>query len=493
MVSLKVKKQRVLLIRASYLETHMAHILSPPLGVLTLAAMIRRERPHQVDFRILDAGIERVNNRGAGRIIEEYDPDVVGISALSLEAANIHTIAAVAKSIKPSIKVVVGGPHATIFYDQALKDPNVDYAVVGEGETTFIELLDAIREGAAPVNMPGVALRLDGEVSFGGPRDFQEDLDSLPIPAWDLLDLRPYSHQITMNGLLARRPYAALFTSRACPYKCIYCHGIFGKKFRAQSAERVLEEIGMLEARYGAREIHIYDDVFNFDRGRAMAIMEGVASRGIEMKFAFPNGIRADIMTRDMVKSFARAGVYSITYAIETASPRLQRLIRKNLNLDLAREVIEWTFDEGIIPCGFFMFGFPTETLEEMEQTRKFACGSKMLSAVFFTVVPFPRSELYDMVREYYPDYKMPYDFSPHMQYWSEKPYYGEVTGIDMMKMRYRALKSFYLDPWRIWHMVDRFPKNLSYLRVVYSSLKYWFANYGRKVEDLKIPPSTCS
>jgi len=488
-----MKKQRVLLIRASYLETHMAHNLSPPVGVLTLAAMIRRERPHQVEFRILDTGIERMNVRGTGRILREYDPDVVGISALSLEAANIHGIAALAKSINPSIRVVVGGPHATTFYDQALKDPNVDYAVVGEGETTFIELLDAIRDGAAPVNMPGVALRLDGEVSFGGPRAFQEDLDSLPIPAWDILDLRPYSRQLTMNGLLVRSPYAVLFTSRACPYQCVYCHAIFGKKFRAQSAERVLEEIEMLAGRYGVRECHFYDDVFNFDRGRAMAVMEGVASRGIDMKFSFPNGVRADIMTRDMVKSFARAGTYCIGYAIETASPRLQRLIRKNLNLDIAREVIEWTFDEGIIPCGAYMFGFPTETLEEMEQTRKFACGSKMLSALFFPVTPFPRTELYEMVGEYYPDYKMPYDSTPHMYYFYEKPYYTEVGGIDITRMRYRALKSFYLDPWRMWHMIDRFPKNRSYLRMVYWSLMFWFGKRGRKVEDLKISPSTCS
>lgn len=488
-----MKKQKVLLIRASYLDNHMGPQLAPPLGVLTLAAVMRRERSDKVEFRVLDTGIEEMNTAGVGRIIRDYEPDVVGISALSLEAANVHAIAALAKKIKPTISIVVGGPHATTFHDQVIIDPNVDYAVVGEGEATFIELLDAIRDGSGPVELPGVALRRDGEAYFGGPRPYQDDLDSLPMPAWDLVDIRRYSRWISMNQNLARRPYAALFTSRACPYKCIYCHGIFGKKFRAQSPERALEEIELLSGRYGVKELHVFDDVFNLDRDRAMAIMEGVVQRGIDMKFAFPNGVRVDIMTRDMVKAFARAGVYSVTYAIETASPRIQRMIRKNLNLDRAREVIEWTFDEGIIPCGFYMFGFPTETYEEMELTRRFACDSKMLSALFFAVVPFPRSELYDLVREHYPNYEIPYDFSPQMQYWSLKPYYTELSGIDMMKVRYRALKSFYLDPWRMWHMIARFPKNLSYLRVVWVSLRYWFAKIGRREEKIEIPQATCS
>lgn len=481
------KRQKVLLVRASYLETHLALNIVPPLGVLTLAAVLRKERPKSVEFRVVDTGLERFNAKATGEIVREYAPDVVGISALSVEAAYLHELAGICKSINPHIKVVIGGPHSTTFYDYALKDPNIDYAVIGEGEKTFLELLDAIRDGEKAPQIAGLAYKRDGEIKFGGYREFEQDLDSLPIPAWDLVDLNRYSRLITMNALMARKPYASLFTSRACPYKCIYCHSIFGKKFRAQSPERVLEEIQLLYRQYGARELHIYDDVFNFDRERVAAIMEGVKNRGIDVKFAFPNGIRSDILTRELIRLMAEAGVYSMTFAIETASPRIQKMIKKNLNLEKAEEAIRMAFEEKIIPCGFFMFGFPTETREEMEQTIKFAVRSKMLSAIFFTVVPFPRTELFELVRRHYPDFEMPYDFSPGMYYWSDEPYYTKVSGIDVKKVRFRALRSFYMDPWRIWNMMKRFPKNFDYPRIILLSLRYWTLGYGREAPKVKL------
>lgn len=473
-------KQRVLLIRASYLPGRMGRFLDPPLGVLTLAAMLRRDRPNDVEFRVLDSGLERFTARDVGKAISEYNPDVVGISALSLEAIYLHRLAAEAKRVNPNIRVVVGGPHATCFYDQVLGDANVDYAVVGEGEHTLLELLDALREGAVPSpRMPGLAQRSDGKIIFGGSRSFEEDLDSLPMPAWDLVDFKRYSRFYSMNSFIARNPHASIFTSRACPYKCAYCHSIFGKQFRAQSPERTLDEIELLSRKFGVAELQIYDDVFNFNRDRVIAISDGLLKRGINMKFSFPNGVRGDIMTHDMIKALSRMGAYSITYAVETASPRIQRLIHKNLNLDKMLEVVEWTYDEGIIPCGFHMFGFPTETREEIEQTIQYASRSKMLRALFFMVVPFPRTDLYKLARETYPNYDFSYDFSPKMYYYSQHNYFTDVTGIDLEALTRRAWWEFYIKPWRMKDILKRFPKNWSLLRAIYAGLVYGWMGLG--------------
>jgi len=480
------RKQRVLLTRTSYLPGRMGGIIVPPLGILTLAAVLRRDRSSEVDLKVLDTGINKLTVSEVARIIREYEPDVLGLSALSLETAELHKITAAAKQNDPGIKVVIGGPHATTFHDHVLLDSNVDYAVVGEGEVTFVELLDVLRDGSDASEILGVASRRDGQLYFAGHRPFEEDLDSIPIPAWDLIDIPPYSKAMSMNGFIAEKPYAGLFTSRACPYRCIYCHRIFGKKFRAQSTERVLEEIELLHHKFGVRELHIYDDIFNFNHRRVMAITEGVLERGIDMKFAFPNGIRGDIMTREMIKTLVRAGAYSITYAVETASSRLQKLINKNLNLDKVFECIEWTFEEGAIPCGFFMLGFPTETLEEMESTLKFACRSKMLKALFFCVVPFPQTELYRLVQETYPDHDFSYDFSPGMYYWSQKPFYSEVSGIDVEAIQARAWKTFYTDPWRVWNIIKRFPKNSSFMRGISRGI-LTMMGLGRREDSVEV------
>jgi len=154
-----------------------------------------------------------------------------------------------------------------------------------------------------------------------------------------------------------------------------------------------------------------------------------------------------------------------MTYAIETASPRLQKLIRKNLNLEKAKQVIEWTYEEGIIPQAFFMLGFPTESKEEMESTIKWALDSKILRGWFFTVVVYPRTQLLEIAKQAYPDF----DFSGYdlfdLRYWSEVPFYYRVTGINTFKAQRNAYRRFFLRPQIIFKILWWFPKNIFLLR----------------------------
>ena len=175
------------------------------------------------------------------------------------------------------------------------------------------------------------------------------------------------------------------------------------------------------------------------------------------------------------------AGAYSITFAVETASSRLQKLIKKNLDLDKTSEAIEYTFQQGAIPCGFFMFGFPTETEEEMWTTVDYACNSKMLKASFWAVVPFPYTRLFEMLKEIYPDKDINYSFASDIQHWSKKPYYSEVSGIDVEKILGTTWRRFYLDPWRAYTILKRLPKNFSLLNGVYDSTFRGFLRFGSK------------
>jgi radical SAM superfamily enzyme YgiQ (UPF0313 family) len=141
------------------------------------------------------------------------------------------------------------------------------------------------------------------------------------------------------------------------------------------------------------------------------------------------------------------AGCYSITYAIETASPRLQKLINKNLDLEKVKQAIEWTSDAGIIPKGFLMIGFPSETREEMEETIKFSMNTKLKSARFFAVVVYPRTQMEKIAKQFYPNFdfgKVDFD---SMRYWAKKSFYSRVTGVNLARIQSGAVWRFHSRP----------------------------------------------
>jgi radical SAM superfamily enzyme YgiQ (UPF0313 family) len=166
---------------------------------------------------------------------------------------------------------------------------------------------------------------------------------------------------------------------------------------RAHSAERTLAEVKMLHDRYGITHFQIIDDIFNLDRARAMKFFDLVVREGLKLVISFPNGLRGDRVDREMVDAMWEAGVRYISYAVETGSPRLQKLIRKNMKLDRIRDAIDMSAAKGIVAKGFFMIGFPTETEEEALMTVEFAKESDLVQAMFFTVVYFPGAPLYKL------------------------------------------------------------------------------------------------
>lgn len=464
--------RRILLVRTNPWKPRTG--ASPPLGLLYLASAVREWLDPRVDLKLVDMNASKMRFRDLARLFSEYQPDVAGFSALSMEHADLLEAVRLCKRWNKDCLVVVGGPHATMFSDLLIREPSIDVVVRGEGERTFVELLQAWANGEEWERIPGLCYRRGGEVVVTPDRPFLQDLDSLPLPAWDLLDLKAYTRSTNMNGLLARAPYMSVMTSRACPYRCAYCHRLFGTRFRQRSPESVLEELEILSRHYGVREIHFIDDCFNLNRPRAKLIAQQIVSRGLSLTLAFPNGVRGDLMDEELILGLKEAGAYIITYAVETASPRLQALLRKNLDLEKTSTAIELTYRHGLIPAGFFMLGIPTETPEEMEQTVRFACDSLILKAYFFTVVPFPRTDLYELVRAHYPQ-ALEADVSLAHSYWSPTPYYTRATGFDVTAVQRAAYRRFYFDPVRIGRILWRFPKNRHMLWGVFYGLQASF------------------
>jgi len=403
-----MKPPFLLLVRSA---DHRLGNASPPLGLLYLAGAVRRHCRPAWEMGILDLGLHGPEWPGVlTALLERHRPLVVGISAMANEKNLVRRIAAMVREHSASFAtqplVLLGGPLASFSPGPVLEEPNVDGILVGEGERALPRLLDRVtvqgeagrRPGFAPLSqgIRGWYSREGGTAENGFQRaDAEEDLDAMAPPAWDLLHpLSAYDERPNWNGMLRGRPYMSLLTSRGCPYGCTYCHHNFGRRMRLHSAERVVEEITTLSRRHGVREIHIVDDIFNIQRQRALAILEGVAAANLDLQLAFPNGIRGDLADRELLEAFHRAGTYKISYGVETAVPRLQREIGKQLDLEKLEQAVSETRRLGMIPAGFFMFGFPGETREEMEQTVAFAVRSRLVTAKFFRVIPFPGTEM---------------------------------------------------------------------------------------------------
>ena len=433
----------------------------PPLGILYLTSSIRQHFGDRFELRIIDTGC--LSKKTALDLLTQYDPDYIGICSLSCEADLLHWFVRESRQMKPEATIIIGGPHASIVGQKLLDDEYIDYLVLGEAEKTIVELLESIERGSDPSEVDGIAIRTASGPLTTGIREPIKDLDSLPLPAYDLIHLPDYSRIPTWNGALKEKFYAAMSTSRGCPYSCYFCHNIFGKNVRRRSPDNVVEEMLHLRHHYGVKEIHFIDDIFNSDMQRAKRICRLIIDSGERFSLSFPNGLRADIMDEELIRLLRKAGTYKINYGFETISPRLQKMIGKNLNIPKAVESIEQTSEAGIITGAYFMFGFPTQTREEIVETIDYAVRSNLDVAYFFKATAYPGSGFFDAVRKGdSPD--IPQDFTDY-HFYSVGRAHGEMETGELNRFILHAQQRFYLKPRRLWRAFIKSPNKLAFFR----------------------------
>ncbi|MGC8756749.1 MAG: B12-binding domain-containing radical SAM protein [bacterium] len=462
---------KVLLIKSGNLNTR-ARGITPPLGLMYVASYIRETRGDEV--RIFDIRFYKEPLKEIYRIIHEFQPDIVGISALTLEAPAMYQIARFVKMIT-DIPVIVGGPHATSVPEEVIKNQNIDIVVMGEGEITFKELLDFYEHGSRGLfEINGIVYKNNGKIVTTPARDYIYHLDEMPFPAWDLVELKKYAVTASMSTV-GFRPYMVLLTSRGCPFHCTYCHNIMGKKFRARSVENVLEEMRILIEKYHINDFEIIDDISNFNRERFKQIMRGIIDRGWKVTLSFPNGVRTDLLDEEIVRLMRQAGTAEISIAVETVSPRLQKMVKKNLNLEKVKRMIDVCADEGMFIRAFFMLGFPTETEQELKATIDFACKSKVHEALFFLVNPFGGTELSKQVEGMgkMPSNVKPEDFDYHAMPFNA----SDIPDKRLHRLYTFAYIRFYFNPIRIIRILKT--------KAMWSDLPYWL---GRMLGALLTP-----
>lgn len=427
--------------------------LAQPVGLLSLAAVLRRQG-HEVAVHDCKLEILTLPSK-----LAEFEPEFVGIRTLSVFLNVLSYVAEVVNRVVPEAQVIVGGPHASLDPADALRRSGATAAVLGEGEVTIVELLAALQERAPLDEVDGIAYLDEVGVKTTAPREPIEDLDSLPLPAYDLVPVEQY-FALHHGGTAPGGRTLTVFTSRGCPFACAFCHNLFGRKFRARSAESMVEELTYLRRRYGVEEFELHDDAFNTNRTRVLDICAGLQRAGPKALLAFPNGLRGDSLDREQLEELRRAGTHHLALSPETATERLQRLIGKRMDLDKLKRAADDCDALGIFTVGYFMLGFPTETEAEMEATVEWACKSSLHTASFFAVNPFPGTRLADMARE---------AGKPVAE--SFAGYFGtevNVSAVDDRRFRrlwHGAYRRFYLNPKRVAAIIRSVPNAATLFR----------------------------
>ena len=366
------------------------YIQNVPLNYVHLAAWLRRAGR---EVHILDMVIEGVTPSSIDQFIREHGIRVIGIGCMTCEFPAAVGEARRLKSAHPGIQIVFGGPHPSGDPEECLRTGVVDYVIVGEGEIALVALLAELEAGCRPGLIPGVWMLEDGVVRPGGASPVP-NVHDLPRPAYDLLEMEKYFLLDSPWHFPKSRRAVQFVTSRGCPYQCSYCHEIHGKKFRGMAPEVVLDHMEWLVRQFGVREFMVVDDIFNFDLERAKQICRGIIDRKLKVHLQFPNGVRGDRFDEELVVLMKQAGTHFMAIAIETVSEKFQKLIRKNLKIDRALQTIHWINRHGIEVSGFFMIGFPGETLEEVKATTDFAVNAP-LDTIFVSIVsPFKGTKL---------------------------------------------------------------------------------------------------
>ncbi len=388
-------------------------MVCPPMGIASLAAYVR----DRVEVRLLDCLVEAPHRRVPVQGIMErvglsyddiiariraWEPDLVGLSCLfSGQAACIREISRRIKSeIDPEMVLVTGGTHPSFLPELVLNSMDVDYVVLGEGELGLQSIIDAHNRGGGIKDIDGIAWRENGRVRVNPRSNWIDDLDALPFPARDLLPMEKYFELTVPMGLHWRKKRnTPIVSSRGCPLACPFCSSWrhWGGRFRKRSAGNVLSEIEHLRNRYNVRELKWQDDNLTVDRKRAVSIFTGMIERGLAMPWNTPNGLALWTLDEEMIRLMRQSGCYEITLAVESGSREsFEAFVKKPFTFDKVREVAGLARKYGISTVGYFIIGFPGESLTAIRESMRFALDLGLDYISPFIYNPLPGSALWE-------------------------------------------------------------------------------------------------
>lgn len=455
-----MSKKSVLLVNPSLEEVYKDAKIKeavphyPPLNLLTIAGSLIK-KDHKVSLLDFDLVGAKNQNEILRKRLEEFNPDIVGFTFGTPTYTQCKEMAKIVKERNKKTLVVAGGSQPSASPKDVLRDSEIDIVICGEGDFSILEIADAKDYS----KILGIGFKTKGKIMLTPNRPYIKDLDVLPLPAFELINIYDY---YVPPSFCRKSPAMMIETSRGCAWGCTYCtKAVFGRNFRFKSPQRVVDEFKYM-IKMGYKEIHITDDMFTTSKERVKEICRLLKEQKVEVVWACSNGIRADRTDEELIQLMYDSGCYRVSYGVESGNQQILNNIEKQQTLEQVRNAFRICNKVGMETTAYLMLGLPGDTEETMQQTIDFAKEIKPTIAKFDILVPLPSTPLYDAWKGKYFQEKDWDNFNFH----SAKNLYNHpnISWKILNKYYNKSYRSFYLRP---TYIINRFFSSLIKGRVL--------------------------
>lgn len=359
-----------------------------PFGLAYVAASLR-DAGHEVF--VVDMEGDDLDPGRALEAVCSIRPDIVGFGGMVTRFRFVKEMGRELRKRLPGAFLIAGNSGATTIPEIYIESCSLDAVVLGEGERTSCELAEALEHGGEWRQVRGLAFHDGLGIVRSSPREQVKDLDALPWPAWDLFPIERYVNSFDHRQKLVR--HLEVVASRGCPFDCVYCYRIYGRRVRRRSPASIVAEAEELVRRFDIRYTGFPDDLFTSDRDFVMEFCRLFRERLPGLKWSCLG--RVNTVDPEMLAEMKRAGCDWISYGIESGSDAMLRAMNRGVTAEQCLNAVRMTRKAGIHPDGSFMIGMYGETAETVEETVRF-CRRADLTAPMLFVTPYPGTAVFD-------------------------------------------------------------------------------------------------
>jgi radical SAM superfamily enzyme YgiQ (UPF0313 family) len=417
----------------------------PPISLTQTAAFLRA---HGHDVKVNDCSVEAIDSDKLKEILADYQPQLLVMNSTTPSLNFDLTIPPLAKSVLPDLKIAAFGIHVGTLPEESFAlASDLDYIIRGEPEATVTDLADALETGRDPEGLPGLSLRRNGTIQHGADRSFIPNLDEMPFPAWDLVDLDNY--KLPFSG----KRFLMVTTARGCPYDCVYCvaQSYYGRKIRARKPVLIVDELEHLQKKYGVSDFFFWSESFTIIKAAIKELCREILRRDLKIRWVCNS--RVDNIDLELLELMKKAGCWMISYGIESGEQAILDAIKKGITVEQVREAVSLTRQVGFQIAGHFVLGLPGESVESLRKTYRFACSLDLDYAQFYCASPWPGSEFYRMAVAQ--GWLESTNWAEYEQDHSVTNYPG-LSAQQITEFRDWATRRYYLRPRIIWRTMKR-------------------------------------
>jgi anaerobic magnesium-protoporphyrin IX monomethyl ester cyclase len=434
---------KITLVNPPYPPSVHSHPPFIPLGLAYLGA-VAEKAGHQVT--VIDCQAEKLTPESFPDRLAQTASDIVGVTATTLLYKSAMKLITIAKEVQPQAVTILGGSHGTFWDENAFKEyPSLDIVVRGEGEETFIDLLEKLQAQSSLSSVSGITYRDNGEIVRNKDRLYLQDLDALPFPAHHLLPLEKLKH----NGKII----FPLVSSRGCVYWCDFCSTVrmFGRGYRMRSPKNVVDEMQLIHDKYRVDQVTFYDDAFSVDRNRVLKICEELHARKLQMKWDC--GTRVDMVDKELLQTMRNAGCFAVWLGVESGSEAILGAMNKRIRIDQTRSAYKTAHKLGLMTIANVVLGFPGETEQTARETIQLVKELNPDDVGFYIATPYPGTPMYEQIVKN--GWLRITDFD---KYDTAGPTFEtpQLSMQRLVELRAKAYQDFYLRPSYVFKMMRR-------------------------------------